>query len=121
MSRQTRSAACQRCGSGFVLTETYRDLLARRGARVILPVLCPTCFLTVGPMPKEKGEVKWFNPHKHYGFIVTDDGEEIFFHQQQILNQKGEGPQSGQKVRFHTQYRLKGPEALNVEMVGEQA
>jgi hypothetical protein len=77
---QLRSATCQRCGSGFVLTATYEDLLDRRGIKVATPLLCPTCFLTKGPMPKKRGEVKWFNPRKRFGFIVSEDGEELFFH-----------------------------------------
>jgi hypothetical protein len=33
---------------------------------VVDPVLCPTCFLVDGPLSKEHGRVKWFNPYKHY-------------------------------------------------------
>jgi CspA family cold shock protein len=119
MSSQLQSAACQRCGSGFVLTTTYRDLLSRRGARVVVPLLCPTCFLTEGPLPKQRGEVKWYNARKRYGFIVSEEGEEVFFHQQQVFNEDEARPASGQPVRFHIHYPIKGPEALNVELLGE--
>lgn len=118
MSTQLQTVTCQRCGSGFVLTTTYSDMLARWGAKVVVPLLCPTCFLTYGPLPKKCGEIKWFNPRKHYGFIISDDGEEVFFHERQLLKGKGDGPYSGQAVRFHAHYAIKGPEALNVELVG---
>jgi CspA family cold shock protein len=117
MSREILSATCQQCGCGFVLTDTYLDLLERRGARVVVPLLCPTCFLTVGPLPKHEGEVKWFNPRKHYGFIVSEEGEELFFHEHQILGNNGLRLQEGQPVRFHRHYPIKGPEALNVELL----
>lgn len=113
---QTTAVACQRCGSGFIVTDTHRDLLHRRQVNVIVPVLCPTCFVTHGPLPKRRGEVKWFNPGKHYGFILDETGEEIFFHQDQLLVEKRSNLSSGQKVCYHVRYRVKGPEALNVEL-----
>jgi CspA family cold shock protein len=108
---------CLRCGRGFMLTSTYLDLLQRRDARVVVPVCCPTCFLTEKPLPKQRGEVKWFNPRKHYGFIATETGEEVFFHRRQLLEDNGQAPCEGQKVRFHLCYPPKGPEALNVELI----
>ena len=118
MSNQSKAAACQLCGSGFIVTETYRDLLQRRQVVVLEPVLCPTCFLMRGPLPKQRGEVKWFNPGKRYGFILGEAGEEIFFHKEQVLAEKLSNLPSGQKVRYHVRYRAKGPEALNVELTG---
>lgn len=117
MSTKLQSITCQRCGSGFVFTRTYHDLLVRRGVKEITPLLCPTCFLVDGPFPKQRGEVKWFNPRKQYGFIATEEGEQVFFHQKQILNDNNAVPREGQIVHFHLHYPPKGPEALNVELV----
>lgn len=121
MSDQLQTATCQRCGTGFIVTATYYDLLARYGVQEIVPALCPTCFVNWGSLPKKGGEVKWFSSHKHYGFIVSDEGEEVFFHQQQLVEEDGRGPRAGQRVRFHVRYSVKGPEALNVELVEEQS
>jgi CspA family cold shock protein len=102
-----------------MLTDTYLDLLERRGVRVVAPVQCPTCFLGDGPWLKHLGEVKWFNPGKRYGFIITETGEEVFFHQEQLLADNGRVPRQldpGQTVRFHLHDARKGPEALNVEL-----
>jgi CspA family cold shock protein len=107
---------CQRCGRGFVLTTTYRNWLARRGAKMVVPVLCPTCFLKGGPLPKQQGKVKWFSERKHYGFIIAGEGEEVFFHQRQILDGDESEAREGQAARFHLRYSKKGPEALNVEL-----
>jgi CspA family cold shock protein len=117
MASQHQVAVCQRCGRGFTLTTTYRDFLVRRGVKVITPVLCTTCFLKGGPLPKQRGKVKWFSPRRHYGFIVHGEGGEVFFHQRQLL--KGNEVSKGQTVRFHVRFSPKGPEALNVELVEE--
>jgi CspA family cold shock protein len=109
---------CQRCGRGFVLTDTYRDFLTRWGRELVVPVLCPTCFTTTGPLPKEQGEVKWFSSRKRYGFITVEEDADVFFHQQQLLDDIESVPQKGQSVRFHVRYSPKGPEAINVEIEG---
>jgi CspA family cold shock protein len=120
MSNQHQAATCQRCGRGFMLTTTYRDFLGRRGARVVTPVLCMACFLKAGPLPKQQGKVKWFSPRRHYGFIITGKGEEIFFHQHQLLkDNEVHEVHKGQRAQFHVRYSNKGPEALNVELVEE--
>lgn len=116
MPSQSDVVTCQRCGSGFIVTDTHRDLLLRRQVNVVVPVLCPTCFLMRGPLPKQRGEVKWFNPGKRYGFIVDEAGEEIFFHQEQLFEDKPSNLPSGQKVRYHVRYPARGPEALNIEL-----
>lgn len=118
-SGKSQMIVCMRCGRGFMLANTYLDLLKRREARVVVPVLCPTCFLSEGPLPKHRGEVKWFSPRKRYGFIITEAGDEAFFHQQQLLEDIDLAPRKGQTVRFHLHYPPKGPEALNVELVEE--
>lgn len=118
MKGQLEVIVCQRCGRGFVETATYRGFLTRWGRELVVPVLCPTCFLGAGPLPKEEGQVKWFSQRKHYGFITVGEDRDVFFHQQQLLDEAGDAPQEGQSARFHMRYSSKGPEALNVEIEG---
>jgi CspA family cold shock protein len=118
MSEQATVVVCKRCGTSFILSPNYRDWLARRGVKVIQPMLCATCFSKVGPLPKQRGVIKWFNPHKHYGFIDAEEGEDVFFHQEQIVEGGGEAHE-GQRARFHVRYAEKGPQALNVEVLGK--
>jgi CspA family cold shock protein len=119
MSDQIRTIVCQRCGIGFTLTENYLEWLTRRGARIVVPVLCTTCFMKAGPWPKQQGQVKWFNSRKHYGFIVAKEGEEVFFHQRQIVADNQGDAREGQMARFHIRQSQKGPEAVNVELIKE--
>jgi CspA family cold shock protein len=114
-SGQSQLVVCQQCGRGFILTDAFLDLLKRQGAKIVFPVQCPTCYYAHGPLPKHRGEVKWFNPQKRYGFIATEGGEEAFFHWNQLLETDDQSPREGQIVRFHLHFPRKGPEALNVE------
>lgn len=118
MTGELDVVVCQRCGRGFVLTATYRRFLARWGRRLIVPVLCRTCFLQGGPLPKAEGKVKWFSPRKHYGFLTMKEQGDVFFHQQQLVEDVKEAPREGQRARFHMRISSKGPEALNVEIEG---
>jgi len=59
------------------------------------------------------GRVKWFNVIRGYGFIVQDDGNEIFVPCSAI--QGGDKAlKKGQKVRFDIVQGPNGPEAANV-------
>jgi CspA family cold shock protein len=63
---------------------------------------------------RDHGTVKWFNVSKGFGFIVKDDGEEIFVHFRSI---RGEGRRSlrdGQSVSFIVAESDKGPQAEDV-------
>ncbi len=64
---------------------------------------------------RETGKVKWFNTSKGFGFIVRDNGEEIFVHFRSI---KGEGRRSlkdDQTVTYVVRESDKGPQAEEVE------
>jgi len=117
MSLLPQTAVCQRCGRGFVYVASYRHLLERRRVKVNVPMSCTTCFRKKGPLPKSMGTIKWYNAHKRYGFKLTEEGREVFLHQQQIIGSEGIEPQSGQAVRFHEHHTVKGPEALNAELI----
>jgi CspA family cold shock protein len=62
-----------------------------------------------------QGIVKWFNNKRGWGFIVKEDGEDIFVHYSSI---KGDGFKSlneGERVQFEIEEGDKGPAAANVE------
>jgi CspA family cold shock protein len=102
---------------GFLVTPTDLDSLKRWGARVNVPLLCLRCFRQKGPLPKQRGTVKWFDRRKHYGFIADDHGDELYFHQSQLFGTNGLKPREGQSARFHVRNTAKGLEALNVELL----
>lgn len=67
---------------------------------------------------REHGTVKWFNASKGFGFIVKDDGEEIFVHFRSIRGEGRRGLRDGQSVSFFVAESEKGPQAEDV--VGEE-
>ena len=63
---------------------------------------------------REQGQVKWFNVSKGFGFIVKDDGEEIFVHFRSIRGEGRRGLNDGQRVNFIVEQSDKGPQAEDV-------
>lgn len=61
-----------------------------------------------------KGKVKWYNSEKGYGFIETQDGEDVFVHRSGLMN-PGRGLDPDQEVVFETKQGDKGLSAINVE------
>ena len=49
---------------GSVMAQNYRAYLDRRGASLVVPVRCLNCFWHVGPLPKQRGRVKWFSKQR---------------------------------------------------------
>ena len=62
-----------------------------------------------------KGTVKWFNATKGYGFISTEDGDDVFVHYSAIETDGFKTLDEGQQVKFDIVDGDKGPQATNVE------
>ncbi|MDF3076314.1 MAG: cold-shock protein [Sphingobacteriaceae bacterium] len=62
------------------------------------------------------GKVKWFNTQKGYGFIVGEDGKEIFVHFKDV--QGGVNSlRDNDNVEYDTEEGRKGLQAVNVKKV----
>ncbi len=64
-----------------------------------------------------RGNVKWFNNDKGYGFIEYKDGEDIFVHYSAIKQQGYKTLSEGQLVEFDLIETEKGLQAVNVVAV----
>jgi len=62
------------------------------------------------------GTVKWFNNAKGYGFIRTEEGNEVFVHYTGIASEGYKTLDEGQKVSFEITEGDKGPNATNVQL-----
>jgi cold shock protein len=54
------------------------------------------------------GKVKWFDSDRGYGFITTDDGEDIHVHESQVEKAGLTTLNKGQRVEFYTFTNSKG-------------
>ena len=65
-------------------------------------------------MAKIKGQVKWFNESKGFGFIASEAGQDVFVHYSAITGSGFKTLAEGQKVEFDVKPGQKGPQAENV-------
>jgi len=61
-----------------------------------------------------KGKVKWFNAEKGYGFIISEEGNDVFVHFSAIVADGYKSLEEGQEVTFEVENGDRGQLAKNV-------
>ena len=65
-----------------------------------------------------EGKVKWFNETKGMGFIVGEDGNDVFVHFTSINTEGFKVLKEGQTVSYTVDNSgSKGPQAINVDII----
>ncbi len=104
--------------SAFLRSKGCMDAVADSvWACTVGPVVGPTgAFWFAGwEVVMPKGEVKWFNDSKGYGFITPSDGSaDLFVHHSDIQMEGFKTLSEGQQVEFEVTQGQKGPRAANV-------
>ena len=63
-----------------------------------------------------KGQVKWFNFRKGFGFIEREDKEkDVFVHVSAVRDGGMKGLEDGQALTFDVEDGPKGPNAVNLQ------
>ncbi|MDA2916615.1 cold-shock protein [Nitrospinae bacterium AH_259_B05_G02_I21] len=65
----------------------------------------------------QKGQVKWFDEGKGFGFIEREDGPDVFVHFSSIQGEGFKTLAEGQAVEFEIVEDEKGLKAVNVVLV----
>ena len=60
-----------------------------------------------------KGTVKWYNSYKGYGFILGEDGKDVFVHRSAIP--WGSDLYENDSVEYEIEDSEKGPKATNLK------
>jgi len=63
------------------------------------------------------GKVKWYNELKGFGFIESEDGNDLFVHRSSLMSPYA-GLETDQKVEFDIKQGEKGLVAINVKSAG---
>lgn len=69
---------------------------------------------------RETGTVKWFNKSKGYGFIINQEGQDVFVHYSAINGDGFRFLKQGQEVEFSVNETDKGPQARDVVVLSEE-
>lgn len=64
-----------------------------------------------------KGTVKWFNAEKGFGFITTEQGNDVFAHYSQIRKDGFKTLEEGQAVEFNVVEGQKGLQAEEITIL----
>lgn len=65
---------------------------------------------------RANGQVKWFNNQKGYGFILREDGTDVFVHYSAIQMEGFRTLHEGDAVTYELMAGEKGPHAVNVAL-----
>jgi cold shock protein len=67
-----------------------------------------------------KGTVKWFDSTRGYGFILSEEGQDVFVHHKDIMQEGFKNLEDGQEVTFEKIQGNRGPQAFKVKIIEAQ-
>ncbi len=67
----------------------------------------------------QKGKIKSIDRPKGFGFIETDEGAKVFFHQRWLRKVKFKDLNLGDEVVFEINPGPRGPRAFNLELASD--
>ena len=66
-----------------------------------------------------RGVIRRLISDRGFGFIKSDDGQDLFFHRSELLDVAFDFLKEGQSVEFEKRQGPKGPKAVNTKLIKE--
>ena len=106
---------CQQCGKNFVFTVEEQRRQEQLGFEIEPPDHCPACRKSLAKGPGlHPGIVKWYSDEKAFGFLIQEDGDEVFFHRSGVTGDPAVALREGAPIWYEIKDTDRGPQAYNV-------
>jgi cold shock protein len=102
---------CARCGISFLWSQEEQKWA--QGSPP--PKHCPGCRQLLPAEGRERGQVKWYDPRKQYGFIVRSGQPDLYVHRNALRGGRPLRPDD--LVEFSVEQTERGPAATDVAAV----
>ena len=66
---------------------------------------------------REKGQIKWFDPSKGYGFLERDKGGDLFIHFASVNEKDRKSLKENTRVSYKVVSSVKGPQANEIKII----
>ncbi len=114
-------ALCPTCRDAAKRAPQGMDEFAAEVAQPVPPPSVPDVSAVSPPPPaavvqpgRRTGRVKWFDARKGFGFVIQEDGSEIFVHHTGIAGEGYKRLEDGQPIEYEVEMTDKGPQAIRV-------
>jgi CspA family cold shock protein len=112
--QQDEMLFCERCGISFLWTVEERNAQPSDKQQPA-PIYCPGCRVLLPTVERERGEVKFFNGRKQFGFLTRRTGPELYVHGSALPPNLRLGP--GDLVEFSVIQTERGVAASEVVLL----
>jgi CspA family cold shock protein len=105
---------CARCGISFLWSQEEQKWAQGSPA----PKHCAGCRQLLPADGRERGQVKWYDPRKQYGFIVRTGHPDLYVHRSALRSGRTLRPDD--LVEFGIEQTERGPAATDVAVLVHQ-
>jgi cold shock protein len=102
---------CARCGISFLWSQEEQKWAAGAPA----PKHCHGCRRLLPATGRERGQVKWYDARKQYGFIVRVGQPDLYVHRSSLRG--GRQLRPDHLVEFGVEQTARGPAAVDVVVI----
>jgi CspA family cold shock protein len=106
---------CARCGISFLWSREEQKWAGTMPGDSPAPKHCAGCRQLLPAAGRERGQVKWYDPRKQYGFIIRSGHPDLYVHRSAVQGSRPLKPDD--LVEFAVEQTARGPAAADVAVV----